>query len=103
MSDSSTQSGSGIPSMVTMCKNATDLVWWMVKQALWQKKKVTALSKKSLGNLQNMCTVQSAFLKNAHFHHLIFPLQLYYEQEYFASVGQSEKLVSFNSVHMCMQ
>ena len=57
MSNSSTQSGSSIPSMVTTCKNATDLVQQMVKQALWQKKKVTALSKKSLGNLQNMCAV----------------------------------------------
>ena len=67
MSNSSTQSGSSIPSMVTSCKNATDLAQWMVKQAPWQKKKVTTLSKKSLGNLQNMCTVQSAFLNNAHF------------------------------------
>ncbi len=58
MSDSSTQSGSGIPSMVTACKSAMDLVKWMVKQAPWEKKKASTLSKKSLGNLQNMCTVQ---------------------------------------------
>ncbi|WP_237753582.1 hypothetical protein, partial [Candidatus Protochlamydia amoebophila] len=33
MTNSSTQSGSSILSMVTMCKNAIDLAWWMVKQA----------------------------------------------------------------------
>ncbi len=57
MSDSSTQSGSGILSMVTACKSAMDLVKWMVKQALWEKKKVSTLGKKLLGDLQNMCMV----------------------------------------------
>jgi hypothetical protein len=71
MSNSSTQSGSGIPSMVTMCKSAIDLAQWMVKQAPWRKQKVTTLSKKTLGDLQNMCMVQQAFFYNAHFHNLI--------------------------------
>jgi hypothetical protein len=68
MSDSATQSGSGIPSMVTMCKSAIDLAQWMVKQAPWKKQKATTLGKMTLGDLQNMCTVCQAFFFNALFH-----------------------------------
>jgi hypothetical protein len=50
-----------------------------------------------------MCMVQQAFFYNAHFHNLISSPWLYYLQEYYAMAGQSEKLVSFESVHTCMQ
>ena len=57
MSESLTQSTSGILSMVTLCKNMVDLAKWMVAQQLWKKQKVSILSKKTLGDLQNMCMV----------------------------------------------
>jgi len=56
MSDNLTQSASGILSMVMTCHDAAELANWMVKQPEWKKCK-SDLKKKSLGELQKMCTV----------------------------------------------
>ncbi|ELR12264.1 uncharacterized protein ACA1_372330 [Acanthamoeba castellanii str. Neff] len=56
MSNNLTQSASGILSMVTTCHNTAELAKWMVKQPEWKKQKESDLKKKSLGELQNMCT-----------------------------------------------
>jgi hypothetical protein len=57
MSNNLTQSSSSILSMVMTCHNTAELAKWMVKQPEWKKWKESNLKKKSLGKLQNMCTV----------------------------------------------
>jgi hypothetical protein len=57
MSDNLTQAASSIPSMVTTCHNTAELAKWMVKQLEWKKWKESNLKKKSLSELQNVCTV----------------------------------------------
>ena len=58
MSKSLTQSASGIPSIITTCWDSAELAKWMVKQPEWKKRRASDLKKKSLGDLQNMCTVR---------------------------------------------
>ena len=58
MSESLTQSASGIPSIVTTCRNSAELAKWMVRQPEWKKRRESDLKKKSLGDLQNMCMVR---------------------------------------------
>ena len=57
MSKSLTQSASGILSIITTCQDSAKLSKWMVKQPEWKKRRESNLKKKSLGDLQNMCTV----------------------------------------------